>query len=371
MSVLICLTGGQQAPNLFAVEQCRPQKIILVHSEDTEPDASDFRSFLSSRGYEDIRLWKVDPYHPRLITTAAQELRERLSGEEVILNYTGGTKPMAIGFYQTFRDQTLLYVDTQGETFWWGEGKNLKEQAVELYLDLPVLFQLRRARISSVTDHNMLDRLKSLVNYLYTIRSRNLTQNETLKSLNYEVVQSLQAGSSQAWKPEYDDGQLTISESDPNKVMVIFDSQTFEIKNKDFWLSFFAGGWFEQWVYNRLEATGEYDDIRSNVTFRVTQAHSKNYGTKNEIDVAAIRNGVPVFLECKTGRVEQSHITNLRAVKDNYGTTYTMPVLVMLSHKIHHVLKEKLEDYGIRLILGPEQLENHLDQLHEEMIIGK
>lgn len=94
MSILICLIGGQQAPNLFAVEQCRPQKNILVHSEDTESDASDFQSFLSSRVYQDIRLWKVDPYHPGVITKAAQQLRGSLSGEEVILNYTGGSKPM-------------------------------------------------------------------------------------------------------------------------------------------------------------------------------------------------------------------------------------------------------------------------------------
>lgn len=371
MSILICLIGGQQAPNLFSVLRCSPERIILVHTEDSRDEADRLRSFLKSRQVEQIQLFKVDPYHPRLIHQAAEQLKQQLGSREIILNYTGGTKPIAIGFYEVFRSNQLVYVDTQTETFWWGEADRLKEEPIDLKPDLPELLHLEGADIRSVEDHNRLLEFKDLTEYLYRVRRDNLEANEKLKLFNQHAVAARVENDPHSWKPDYDDGRLRVQEIDPQKIEVSFDGHRFEMKKKDSWLTYFTGGWFEQWVYHRLYDTGEYDDVRCNITFRSENTSRDGLNTKNEIDVAAIRNGIPVFVECKTGGVQQSHITNLYAVKQHYGSTYTLPVMVMLQPRVDRVLQEKMRDYGIRLIRGGDNLETEFDQLHDEIVIGK
>ena len=171
MPTLITLISGQLAPNLYSVLHLKPEKVILVHTKDTRGEAEHFKELVLKRyGVQSAELYECSPYDPEKLQNQATYLCEKLNGENnLILNYTGGTKPMSIHFYQVFKNRGagLIYVDTQQETFWWTRNGHNEKEDVNIQLDLPALFLLKQASLRANTDKNQILALKNLTDFFF------------------------------------------------------------------------------------------------------------------------------------------------------------------------------------------------------------
>lgn len=395
---LITLVSGQLSPNFFSVRLLSPSRLVLVHTIDTS-DEADLLAEVAQRkpeyGVSECMKAETAPFHPGKIRSAAQQLLARLTEEgvmpsEIVLNYTGGTKPMAIQFVEVFREAgaQLLYIDTQQETCWWTVGGELQEKPLTLKLDIPELLALRQTEMPDQTDKTMIQGLEKLSGWLFDIKKQTVkgspaahsallkwlktaghTQG-TLPKYGHERSKALES-----WIPDFSAGpdyalQLAPVQKSALQMQVRFGNQPFSYKKKEFWLSYFVGGWFEFWVYQQLEQTGAYDDIRCNVRMKISAAAAgKQQQVKNEVDVLAVKNGTPVFVECKSGVVTQKSITNLKIMSDTYGGRYSEAVLVSLYPVSNPVLKEKIEENGILLLDKAENLPEELARLHEYMLV--
>lgn len=114
--VMICLVGEQPVPNLIPIRHFRPRAVILVHSRLTR-SVSDGLKGLLDKEYE-LRLAEVDPYD----VVKARRGLTRLIGDggwaadELIFNFTGGTKPMAVAAFQSAQElgADVVYLQSEG-----------------------------------------------------------------------------------------------------------------------------------------------------------------------------------------------------------------------------------------------------------------
>lgn len=101
---LILLVGGNPLPNAVAGRLLvrNGGRITLVHSEDTKPIADDLKTWFTKYQITNVIPKKVVESNAENIHTEVQNIIDK--NERTGLNYTGGTKTMAVHAHRAFRD---------------------------------------------------------------------------------------------------------------------------------------------------------------------------------------------------------------------------------------------------------------------------
>lgn len=97
-------------------------------------------------------------------------------------------------------------------------------------------------------------------------------------------------------------------------------------------------------------------------------AQTRNSGTRNEIDVIAMRGVTPVFISCKSGEFKKEALYELQAVAEKFGGQYAKKILVTTyigSENTAKYIRQRAQDMGIVLIdhvheKTPEQLQTEI-----------
>ncbi|WP_299025180.1 DUF1887 family CARF protein [uncultured Thermanaerothrix sp.] len=111
--ILLCLAGEQPIPNLLPARHLQPAQTLIAH---TELDASkkSARRLANLMGHS--RLFSIGEGYqiPRILEALRCELGE--PQDEVVVNITGGTKPMALAAFELARQRrySLVYYQTEG-----------------------------------------------------------------------------------------------------------------------------------------------------------------------------------------------------------------------------------------------------------------
>ncbi len=115
-----------------------------------------------------------------------------------------------------------------------------------------------------------------------------------------------------------------------------------------------------------------YDDVRVGVVvdWDATNAEDE-IRTVNEIDVCAIRGGVPLFISCKNGSFDTEEIYKLNTVAQRFGGEYAAKVIVAseldkLGSRGEY-LRARAADTGIRVIENVDEME---DQQLAKLLCG-
>ncbi|MEJ5315065.1 Card1-like endonuclease domain-containing protein [Anaerolinea sp.] len=111
--ILICLSGEQPIPNLIPVRYLKPAQTWIVH---TSLDASRKSAVRLAALTDHARLFLMDEGYqiPRILESLLREVGE--PEEEVVVNLTGGTKPMALAAFELARQRRypVVYYQTEG-----------------------------------------------------------------------------------------------------------------------------------------------------------------------------------------------------------------------------------------------------------------
>jgi hypothetical protein len=124
---LILLVGGNPLPNYVAVHLLAQQqnRIVLVHSPDTNEQRQRLERVLRDKGWQWIETVQVNESDPADIYNKVQSIASNAQGS-IGLNYTGGTKAMAVHAYraieqlQDAQERIFSYLDarTLSMVFW-------------------------------------------------------------------------------------------------------------------------------------------------------------------------------------------------------------------------------------------------------------
>ncbi len=375
MKIHVAIVSDQVLANLIPALMEKPDAVWLMSS-----------SAMSSRGMDArlARLLKEAGIAVRIrtsapevgmrgihvfATTVADELMEKHADAEIILNATGGTKPMSLGFIEVFRGiaTRIIYTDTrhrQIDVLPQGREDNAAPIPMFNVLDVPSYLAAQGLRfVESESDAmGRVERMRTrkaaakhlgrnAVKLEGFFRTMNALASKALDQSG-NLTEPIQCFSfPHAPRGEWAEALATLVEakclywSAGSSEVAFIDSERTQ---------FVRGGWLEEYAYHIVHDEKPFD-VRMGVNVQMEGGASVG----NEFDVVACHLNQMLFLECKTLKFEEGRNDNevaykLESLGDRarglFGETW-----LLSAQSPTPILKHRAEQARFR-VLGPADL---------------
>jgi hypothetical protein len=332
---MIALVSDQRMQNVFPFFQQGNayEQLILVLSKDRKSQkpqqryldsATHLSSILKAKTKVVISDWYVDAYDIADVKRCVESLiQEAGNPEQVIVNISGGTKPMAIGALQAA--QTLgvdsLYVATEnGEQLILRTDGSVEASPLNLVgLDVDCYIRAHGERIAtslSVDEFTTMQiawadgialHYEALYRDIIAPLTRNIIKQGSLPAVQQvltkrQIAAAQQLAESGLW--EYDA---------IHRVVAVYNAAAADS---------IKGGWVELYTALELRRSGFFDDVLLNI---------KLVGVEGEIDIAAVSAGKLVLVECKSNVQQSQQLAKLESFRRRLGGTFAHAYYVRAS----------------------------------------
>ncbi|MFO0578875.1 MAG: DUF1887 family CARF protein [Polyangia bacterium] len=114
---MICLIGEQPIPNLLPILHFRPERILLFYTKLTKRRAENLAAVAAQRTHGLVDSFVVEPYDAASIYEVLNTSVGSRPGSELLVNLTGGTKPMMLAALQfaVARAAASLYFTSEAQ----------------------------------------------------------------------------------------------------------------------------------------------------------------------------------------------------------------------------------------------------------------
>jgi len=377
MKIHIALVSDQVLANLIPALMDHPDLVVLACSRDMAGKGLDKR-LAQLLVPASIRV-EIEPEAPDVGLSQIQSFAERLAQRiraahpraEVVLNATGGTKLMSLGFVEVFRSHAdrILYTDTaHGRIEYLPVGRGTVPHPVPMsnVLDVPAYLEAQGFVFqAAVSDdrawREAAARRRNLAGYL----ARNMVQFQ-----RFIGVLNALAGNAL----ERDPGTWTERLANPRQRLrevpfgpmdrILTELSTFGLidwdpGDRDLYFRtteaarFVRGGWLEEHAWDVLHTAGLHD-TRLGVTGHWEGAPR----SLNELDVLGCHLNQLLFIECKTLSFQEGNDNEIAYKLDSlstdarglFGATW-----LLSAREPSQVLSERARQARIRII-GPQDL---------------
>ncbi len=252
--------------------------------------------------------------------------------DNILLNATGGTKPMSIAAYELCFSDNIDVFYLQGSNIIWLNPINKAPLPIESSLPLHNFLLAHQINIIDKDDTKISQTRQSLAK---TWAGRGEKHTKIFATLNYYAAQANNNKLSAQVKPSdwETDLHYLLEELEHENMLNITQEH---IKFTDENTRFFAnGGWLEEHVFNTLltlqQSHPEITSVARSVKIKLPLAkeprHLKNK-ENNELDVIAIVNNQLWVFECKTKKMRSSNHNNQHNEDDSQHMIYKLAGLM-------------------------------------------
>jgi hypothetical protein len=340
MKIHVAIVSDQTLPNLIPILMMRPDKVYLVCSETMKSRGLDRRidRLLAQEciGVEtrcsapNAGLKSIQDYARSL----AAEIQQAHPDAEIVLNATGGTKLMSLGFVEVFREvaRKIIYTDTSHrciEIFPDGSGTAAPSFEMSNVLDVPRYLAaqgfhylsaqsddagLREKAASRKATCEYLGRqaqsvqMQRFIGRMNGFASRALGEPVTTNdNVLREPEQSFETVPQSKW--------ATALAQMNRDGLVGWRAGERQIRFKDAHSArFLRGGWLEEYAWHVVKEEGVWD-VRCSV--EVTADDAPN--ARNEFDLLACHGNELLVMECKTLRYHDENENQIAYKIDSLG----------------------------------------------------
>lgn len=376
---LLIVTGQAQA-NLIPIMQFKPGVIVLAVSDAMQSNADSFIRLLTNlAGYRKENIMQfngVPDVGLEAIKDRAMEIEDKLQqhypGSPVTYHATGGTKLMALGFYEVFHasPNTVVYTDTEHgqievlypekrpaiaiekvltiESYLFSMGKQYRKHADTAWQD-----SARQRRLLSIwlaCNATQLQSYWSVINWLahnalapqvrgkppaLSAPEQFLEKGKLPHGLWIKALEKLTTAGICQWSGE-------------NPERLFF--------NDPDGAQYLSGGWLEEYVWLTASELG-CDQVYANVCF--TETGNPKNDVRNEMDCLILHNNRLLMIECKTGVFKVGNAKNdnilykLDTLDRRTGGLFGDAWLVS-SRELDEPTRSRAREYQIKVINGGE-----------------
>jgi hypothetical protein len=329
--IMIALVSDQRMQNIIPIfqEGIAYDELILVLSKERgtgqphpryKKAVSDLVAVLNSRlkvrSSED---W-VDPYNIEdVVATISSLVNKYDHSDRVLVNISGGTKPMAIGALRATHNNgaTCLYTNTEDEEILKlsPDGSIERENIRIAGLDVPLYI---RAYGEEVTDSKKVEDISEKEKtWARTIGDQHaiIYQKIIVPVMSaIKIAQRCKSGFPITCKVTPTRRQREVINQLAQMELWLWHKDSGEILVTDSLSSTFLNGtWVEVFVAMQMHQSNYFDDVRLNIKLR---------GVEGEIDVAAISNGKLALIECKSNVQQSQQLSKLDSLRRRLGGPY-------------------------------------------------
>jgi len=356
--IVVSLLSEHSVPNILVIDFFKPDKLFFVGTEKTEKEyvLNRIRNTLYSIGqsWKDVeyKSIKVDPeIFDKILESLKKELENYINeDDEIIVNLTGGTKPMALAVYKFFsgyKSVSFVYLP-YGKNEFIVFGKNNR---VKLNRRITVRQYLLTYGINI---NENVKKIQSKKEFIESMKENTLFIAENYKRVNPFLrlcIEKLRDKRNKDLK-----GEPIVNEIDTGINDEIIRRFGFEVKGNT-WIKnftkyevdYFTGGWLEHLCYLEIEEKVKPDDMLSGI-------HISNTG--NEFDVIFTKDNKVYLVECKTFYQNYNDILyKMKALKSLLGlkpkgflVVTGTDIIDPITNEIKESIKLRAELYGIKII---------------------
>lgn len=374
-STLLCLVSEQRMQNVIPIfhKHFRFDQIIFVASGEKgqiNPRFARIAEDLETALRRHIRcvLWTtpVNPMLPEQTAAVGREVIAQSGGPaNIILNFTGGTKPMSIGLYQAglATGCELIYVDTQKEQIFRYQNGSLRAEPFQL--STITVGQVLALHGKPINAHWTMTKQPSgqerqLTTEIFHSRAQILPQIIRLQNVMRLVPRNAAQEKIIPVKIlEEFDVFLPLFEQ---AGAIRLDGETYVVSHQI--SQYLDGGWLEQYVAFALQADGRFADVAGNLQLA---------GVENELDVACTLNGKLAIIECKSGKIDGGEgtkmVNRLRALKESLAGTFGKTFLVTChdTTRMSRRFLDRANEY-VSKVIGVENLAAVEHIIYDEIV---
>ncbi|REC42663.1 MULTISPECIES: Card1-like endonuclease domain-containing protein [Chryseobacterium] len=337
----ICLVGGQILPLYMGIVESNPDTIHFFYTKETENNVKVLKSFFKEKKLETYKCSESN------YTLFAKELNDLLctisKNENIDFNITGGTKIMALAAYDMMQERkSKAYYFNQDLSYYEVPTFTLKN--VNNYITVVDFIKLSNNSISSsksILDYNDSEfkMAKSIFNFSNT---------------NFKQFNQIQ----KYFRTQFNDPDkipLKGDEEVNDNLFVTWDNDILEVNDCSSLLLevtgdnvrdlFFKGGWWELVTGDAVRDWSIQKEVITNVIFPFKGDKSES---KNEIDILVNTGHKLIFIECKSGIINQADLNKMKTVREIYGGRIAKSLLVS-KFKPTDAILEKCSDLDIEV----------------------
>lgn len=275
---IISLAGGQPSPVVIPFYQFNFKRAILIGTEAIASECEKIKDLLNKKFKKPVEIINTLAYSFSELKSSLKKVGLN-SRQDIFANITGGTKPMSIQLLEWARDvgATIGYVSTEtGKVILLKQG-GVEELGISAKISIDEYLELHGYKC--IDDFKKVKGLqKEFYNAITNGRIDGRFFNFNIEN-NEMINKELSKDDFKIWKKR-----------DCPKVEVSVPLITNEI----FKFNYLTGGgyWFENFLFNQLENTGYFDDIRRQMIFEKGMS-------RNELDILVIKNFKLGLISCK------------------------------------------------------------------------
>lgn len=354
--IMVALVSDQRMQNIIPIFQkgAKYEELVLVFSKERNSGKPLAKFVKAANDLSDVLspLLKVsfsgDYVEPYNIEAVAMSITSHIIKYnikyEVVVNISGGTKPMAIGALQaTHRlGGICLYTNTENEEILKlpPDGSIVREpmQVPDLNVDLYFkaygeeiidskqvedLEENHREWAKIIGDQHSIIYQKIIVRVTTVVKDAQKNGQSFPIALKVDSTRKqreviIQLAQSGLWLYRQDTDEITITDNIS--------------------ASFLNGPWVEAYVGMQMQQSGYFDDVRLNV---------KLNGWEGEIDVAAVSNGKLVLIECKSNVQQSQQLSKLDSLRGRLGGPFAQAYYARASEAYADRIRTQCRKYHL------------------------
>jgi len=359
----IVLVGGQLFPILIGIKELSPDFIHFIVSNESKDKINLLKPLIvSTLCTESI----CNPYDFFSIKKTCEDIIDTIKEkEEVLFNVTGGTKIMMIASQSVMQRHNLkgFYIN-QNDTL-------IRLPSLEM---LPLISECTAKEFFGLSGH-FINNFKNLNDY----SSNDIETVEKIawfadtQSKIYLQINSCIRNSFEKISKIPTTGKLNINPS----INISWSQSSLEIESNgvnilkltsnNIRYIFFHCGWWELYVAKEIFKWPRIKELllQCELPFK-----ADNQTMKNEIDVLLNLGRKMIFIECKSGIVNQHDINKMRVIKQTYGGEISKSILVSRFCPNSNII-EKCNELDIEVFFQYKNLKkvNSISKLIESLEI--
>lgn len=310
---IVCLVSHQAMANVIPVFELKPDNVILLITPEEEEIAANLKELFGRKKINaSIHPKKIDAYNLDLIKKECSNIINSVDGE-VILNITGGTKPMAVSAFEIFKifNKKIIYNDPINNEIMVMYPPDIKPQPVCNSISVEDYLTAHGYKITEhKTNTGRAEKKKNLFEYMDKKRL-----NEFIEFFNMIKSKSNLSKSTE----KYEHKNFIFSKNKDS--IIINDNNTRQFCKTDI-SNFNFGDWLEDILYLILKKK-EHDDIKYGV-----KLIKNNF--KNEIDVMLTKDYKLFLYSCKDKKIKTKFdLYEIEVLRNVTGGTFGKGVFVL------------------------------------------
>jgi hypothetical protein len=303
MRTHFCIVSEQPIPNLSAAldSRLRADRLVLIASREMQERAERLRRVAGHHGIESDLVVLRDRLD---LAKVAEDIERALAAEpanhDVVLNASGGQKPMSIAAYEVFRrrNRRVFYVDTDNSAFWLPPADPGRIE-LETHLTIDGYLESYGADISA--RHSDADPHADLTAELL----RNVERfGSALSVLNALAAKAVEGRQAVLWEGRgRSDAIPQLLKLFRQHGLLEWNRESGAVRFRDrAAMDYVRGGWLEHHVYGLVAERREQLAIHDLARGVEVRFHQRDGEVRNELDVAFVADNHLFAIECKTRR---------------------------------------------------------------------